>query len=69
MTQSDACFSAVRGTPAFPTAICNHTFPATGITAYLDNGGSLENAQVMAAHEREFIRAFPRGTPGESRYT
>ena len=24
---------------------------ATGITAYLDNGGSLENAQAMAAHE------------------
>jgi integrase/recombinase XerD len=23
----------------------------TGITAYLDNGGSLENAQAMAAHE------------------
>ncbi|HTT77706.1 MAG TPA: tyrosine-type recombinase/integrase, partial [Candidatus Binataceae bacterium] len=28
-----------------------HTFRATGITAYLDNGGSLENAQAMAAHE------------------
>jgi len=33
------------------TAVCNHTFRATGITAYLDNGGSLENAQAMAAHE------------------
>jgi integrase len=29
----------------------HHTFRATGITAYLDNGGSLENAQAMAAHE------------------
>jgi site-specific recombinase XerD len=28
-----------------------HTFRATGITAYLDNNGTLENAQVMAAHE------------------
>ena len=28
-----------------------HTFRATGITAYLSNGGSLENAQAMAAHE------------------
>lgn len=28
-----------------------HTFRATGITAYLENGGSLENAQLMAAHE------------------
>jgi hypothetical protein len=25
--------------------------PRTGITAYLDNVGSLENAQAMAAHE------------------
>jgi site-specific recombinase XerD len=30
---------------------CCHTFRATGITAYLDNGGTLENAQAMAAHE------------------
>ena len=28
-----------------------HTFRATGITAYLDGGGTLENAQVMAAHD------------------
>jgi integrase/recombinase XerD len=28
-----------------------HTFRATGITAYMDNGGLLENAQIMAAHE------------------
>ena len=28
-----------------------HTFRATGITAYLEAGGALENAQVMAAHE------------------
>ena len=30
---------------------CCHMFRATGITAYLDNGGTLENAQLMAAHE------------------
>jgi integrase/recombinase XerD len=30
---------------------CNHTFRATGITAYLENGGSLENAQRIANHE------------------
>ncbi len=28
-----------------------HTFRATGITAYLANGGKLEHAQAMAAHE------------------
>lgn len=33
------------------TAICNHTFRATGITAYLENGGTLEMAQAIAAHE------------------
>jgi hypothetical protein len=26
-------------------------FRATGITAYLEAGGTLENAQAMAAHE------------------
>jgi integrase len=31
--------------------IGNHTFRATGITAYLENGGQLERAQTMAAHE------------------
>ena len=28
-----------------------HTFRATGITSYLEAGGTLENAQLMAAHE------------------
>jgi integrase/recombinase XerD len=30
--------------------ICCHTFRATGITCYLNSGGSLENAQLIAAH-------------------
>lgn len=33
------------------TEIGCHTFRATGITAYLLNGGSLEHAQQIAAHE------------------
>tara|TARA_R110002072_G_scaffold303078_1_gene492930 strand:+ start:10922 stop:11518 length:597 start_codon:yes stop_codon:yes gene_type:complete len=33
------------------THICCHTFRATGITAYLENGGLLEHAQRIAAHE------------------
>ncbi len=32
------------------TKIGNHTFRATGITAYLMNGGTLENAAAMANH-------------------
>jgi site-specific recombinase XerD len=33
-----------------PEACC-HTFRATGITVYLENGGTLEKAQQIAAHE------------------
>jgi integrase len=32
------------------TRIGNHTFRATGLTAYLKNGGTLENAAAMANH-------------------
>ena len=32
------------------TAVCCHTFRATGITAYLKNGGTLEKAANMANH-------------------
>jgi site-specific recombinase XerD len=32
------------------TKICNHTFRATGLTAYLKNGGTLKNAALMANH-------------------
>lgn len=34
-----------------PPSTCCHTFRATGITAYLENGGTIENAQLIAAHE------------------
>ena len=33
------------------TPVGCHSFRATGITAYLLNGGTLEHAQAMAAHE------------------
>jgi integrase/recombinase XerD len=33
------------------TAIGCHTWRATGITAYLENHGTIENAQAIAAHE------------------
>lgn len=32
------------------TAVCNHTFRATGITAYLSNGGTIERAANIAGH-------------------
>lgn len=31
--------------------VCNHTFRATGITTYMQNGGKLEHAQQIANHE------------------
>ena len=33
------------------TLVCCHSFRATGITDYLENGGTLEKAQEMATHE------------------
>jgi site-specific recombinase XerD len=53
MTQADAWRMIRRRAVAagIPARICNHTFRATGITAYLANGGLLEHAQEMAAHE------------------
>jgi site-specific recombinase XerC len=42
----DAGFS-----PTLSRTICCHTMRATGITTYLENGGTVENAQAIAAHE------------------
>jgi len=39
-----------------PETICNHTFRGTGITVFLQNGGSLEGAQDTANH------SYPRTT-------
>jgi integrase/recombinase XerD len=36
---------------ALPYSTCCHTFRATGITTYLQNGGTLEHAQAIANHE------------------
>jgi hypothetical protein len=53
MSRRDAWRMIGRGAKAAGIAapICNHTFRATGIAAYLSNGGALEHAQEMAAHE------------------
>ena len=52
LLQSNAFTMVRRRTLAagIATPICNHTFRATGITAYLKNGGTLERAKAMAAH-------------------
>jgi site-specific recombinase XerD len=53
MLQSDAWRMIRRRALAvgIMAPIGNHSFRATGITAYLANGGALEHAQEMAAHE------------------
>ena len=53
MTQPDAWRMMRRRAVAagIMAPIGNHTFRATGITAYLANGGALEHAQEMAGHE------------------
>ncbi len=53
MTRNDAFRMIKRRAAAvgLPETICCHTFRATGITAYLSNGGTIENAQAIAAHE------------------
>jgi site-specific recombinase XerD len=53
MTRSDALRMVKRWArqAGLPERICCHTFRATGITTYLENGGTIENAQAIAAHE------------------
>lgn len=53
MTRNDAFRMIKRRAKAagLPERICCHTFRATGITAYLENGGTIENAQAIAGHE------------------
>lgn len=58
MTRNDALRMIKRRAlgAGLPESTCCHTFRATGITAYLSNGGNIENAQAIAAH------ASPRTT-------
>ncbi len=52
MTPSDVLYMVKRRALAagLPPSICCHTFRATGITAYLENGGTVEKAQAIANH-------------------
>src|SRR6058998_3233167 len=53
MTRTDVLRMIKRRAIAagLPYSTCCHTFRATGITAYLEAGGTIENAQAIAAHE------------------
>jgi len=53
MTRTDVLRMIKRRALAagLPYSTCCHTFRATGITAFLENGGTIENAQAIAAHE------------------
>ena len=53
LTRTDVLYMIKRRAKAagLPYSTCCHTFRATGITAYLQNGGTLEHAQQIAAHQ------------------
>ncbi len=53
LTRNDALRMVKRRVKAagLSNKISCHSFRATGITAYLENGGTVENAQAIAAHE------------------
>jgi len=53
MSRTDALRMVKRRARAagLPEKTCCHTFRATGITTYLENGGTIEKAQAIAAHE------------------
>ncbi len=53
LTRVDAYRMILRRAKAagIDTATCCHSFRATGITVYLENGGDLETAAQIAAHE------------------
>lgn len=58
LTRNDALRMVRRRvrSAGLPGSVCCHTFRATGITTYLQNGGTIENAQAIAGH------ASPRTT-------
>lgn len=53
MTRTDVLRMIKRRALAagLPASTCCHTFRATGITTFLSNGGTIEKAQLIAAHE------------------
>jgi integrase len=53
MTRTDVLRMIKRRARAagLPYSTRCHTFRATGITAYLENGGTIEKAQAIANHE------------------
>jgi len=60
MWQQDAYWMIQRraADAGIKTRIGNHTFRATGITAYLKNNGTLEHAQYLANHESPRTTSF-----------
>jgi site-specific recombinase XerD len=48
-----------------PPSTCCHTFRATGVTAYLQNGGTIEKAQQIAAHQSPQTTKLYGGATGQ----
>jgi integrase/recombinase XerD len=67
MARSDVLVMIKRRTEAaaLPYSTCCHTFRATGITTYMQNGGTLAHAQQIAAHESPRTTKLYDGTQDE----
>jgi integrase len=50
LTEGDVDEAELAADRAYERGIGNHSFRGTGITAYLKNGGAIENAAAMANH-------------------
>jgi hypothetical protein len=53
----------------FPEEVCCHTFRATGITAYLENGGTIEHANRLRITKAQRPRSFTTAPAIRSRST
>ena len=69
LPQANAYAIIQRRARAAETKIGNHTFRATGVTAYLKNGGTLEKAAQMANHARTARRSFTTGAATRRAWT
>ena len=59
MTRTDVFRMVQRRTAdaGLSTAVCCHSFRATGITAYLENGGTLYHVIGRGVERRFFLRS------------
>jgi hypothetical protein len=65
-TEAPLMIKRRAGQAGLPEDICCHTFRATGITNYLENGRTIEKAQPIACHQATRPHAFPGMGPASA---